>query len=152
MLNSLKNKVRLALQLSPSDWLYLGEAWGILLGFWLALRWFSYDSLSTSNLLIPKTQTRVPEPLKFADRLYQLVSWASCLHILPMTCLTKSLTLQRILVRRGIDAQIKIGAHKTSLKFGAHAWVEVNEQAIGESESTIAEFKVLAPNPVNPLF
>ena len=60
-----------------------------------------------------------------------------------MTCLPKSLTLHRMLKRRGVDSQIKIGANKTPLGISAHAWVEVDGQAIGESETILATFNVL---------
>ena len=140
MLKSLKHKLRLANQLSRSDWLIFFEAWRSLLGFWLALRLKSFDALFKARSLPSKKKPTLPNLI---PRLHQLIGWASHLHILPMTCLPKSLTLHRMLTRRGIDSQIKIGANKTSLGISAHAWVEVDGEAIGESETTIASFNVL---------
>ena len=137
MLESLKHKQRLASQLSLSDWLILIEAWRSLLGFWLALRLKSFNTLSKTTYL-PSKKKPTPPP-----RLHQLIGWAAHLHLLPMTCLPKSLTLHRMLKRRGVDSQIKIGANKTPLGISAHAWVEVDGKAIGESEITLATFNVL---------
>ena len=144
-MKSLNHKLRLAFQLSISDWLVLMEAWSSLLGFWLALRWKSFDALSKSQFLIPSKKAAVSTSLSFVQRLYQLVGWASHLHILPTACLEKSLALHWMLQRRGINAQIKIGAHKVPEGINAHAWVEMNGQVVGEAESVIANFKVLSP-------
>ncbi len=144
-MKSLTHKLGLASQLSLLDWLTLLEAWGSLLGFWLALRLSSFDALSESRFLIPSKKIILFTSLKYEQRLYQLVGWASHLHILPMACLEKSLALRWMLQRRGIDAQIKIGASKALEGINAHAWVEINEQVVGESESIIANFKALKP-------
>lgn len=145
MLRSLKHKLGLAFKLSPSEWLNLVEAWGSLLGFWLALRWRSFDSVTEARYLIPSGKTVAPVSLDSMQRLYQLVGWASHLYIMPMACLEKSLALQWMLRRRGVNAQLKIGAHKVSEGISAHAWVEVSGQVIGESEGMIENFKVLKP-------
>ena len=136
-------KLRLASQFSPLDWLILIESWGSLLGFWLALRWKSFDVLSESRFLISSEKRATSVSLNLMQRLYQLVGWASHLHILPMACLEKSLALEWMLRRRGINAQVEIGAHKVSEGINAHAWVEVNGQVVGESENVITNFKVL---------
>jgi hypothetical protein len=52
-----------------------------------------------------------------------------------MTCLPRSLTLRNMLTGRGIPSEIKIGAKKTEQGIHAHAWVEVNSQAVGEANS-----------------
>ena len=45
------------------------------------------------------------------------------------TCLTQSLALARMLRRRGIAAEVRVGV-RTDDGFHAHAWVEVNGVAI----------------------
>ncbi len=143
MLKSLKHKLRLASQLSILDWLILLEAWGSVLGFWLALRWMSFNALSESRFLLPSKKAAISTSLDFMQHLYRLVAWAAHLHIFSMACLEKSLTLHWMLQRRGINAQIKIGANKISEGISAHAWVEVNGQVVGEPEDVITNFKVL---------
>ena len=61
-----------------------------------------------------------------------------------MACLEKSLALHWMLRRRGINAQIKIGAHKVSEGIGAHAWVEANGQIVGESKGIIDNLNVFS--------
>ena len=52
------------------------------------------------------------------------------------TCLERSLALWWLLGRKGIAAQLRIGARKSGEKFEAHAWVERNGTAIGEPDGT----------------
>jgi hypothetical protein len=40
-----------------------------------------------------------------------------------MTCLRRSLALQKMLAQRGIVAELKIGVHKELDMLSAHAWV-----------------------------
>jgi hypothetical protein len=60
-----------------------------------------------------------------------------------MTCLPRALTLRRMLSRHAIPAQLRIGANKTSTGIIAHAWVELDGEAIGEPEDIAESFKVL---------
>jgi hypothetical protein len=58
-------------------------------------------------------------------------------HSLPKgTCLERSLALWWLLARKGIAAQLRIGARKSGEKFEAHAWVERSGVAIGEPDGT----------------
>jgi hypothetical protein len=45
--------------------------------------------------------------------------------------------------RRGIPSRLCIGANKSSMGIRAHAWVEVEGQAIGEPEDIVERFKIL---------
>jgi hypothetical protein len=65
------------------------------------------------------------------------------LHLAPIACLDKSLALQRMLSRRKISSQIKIGVQKIQNETYAHAWVEVDGLPIGEVEDVARKFKVL---------
>ena len=68
-----------------------------------------------------------------AHRLNRLVSWTSHLHFLSMTCLVQSLALRRMLSRRSIASDLKIGAIKTPVGIHAHAWLEVDGEVIGDA-------------------
>ncbi len=90
---------------------------------------------------------RVPnssQTLIIAQKMQRLVGFASRLHLLPMTCLMRSLALQRMLVKRNIPAQVCIGVNKTMAEIHAHAWVEVNGVAVGEFEEVSEKFKILS--------
>jgi transglutaminase superfamily protein len=47
------------------------------------------------------------------------------------TCLRRSLVLLRLLHRESVDARLVIGARSPQDGFEAHAWVEVNGEALG---------------------
>ena len=143
-LKSLKNKLLIARQLSLRDWLALAEAWWVLLSFYLALHWASYERLETSNRLVPAKAADPARALEIAHRLQRPVELAARLHLFSMTCLVRAFALRRMLHRRGIPATLRLGAYKSLAEIQAHAWVEVEGQAIGEGEDTIDRFKVLS--------
>ena len=70
-----------------------------------------------------------PETLVEAVRLGQVV--VRVLRPLPVEsrCLMRSLVLTGLLARRGIGSRLVIGV-KGGEKFGAHAWVELDRQAV----------------------
>ena len=143
LLKFLANRVHLARNLSSSDWLSLFEAWWILLGFHLALRWVSYERLQN---LAPTAKSEFVDPVglfSVARKYHTLVAWASRLHVLPMTCLVRSLTLQRMLSRRRMPAKAYIGVKKTADGIQAHSWVEVAGEQIGEGQDVADRFAVL---------
>ncbi len=143
LLKSLKNKVLLARQLSLSEWLILVEAWWLLFGFHLALRWLSYDRL---NKLLPSIGSEFlasSSHLAYAERLKQLIELSSRLHLLHTTCLVKSFVLHRMLTRRGVPVQLRIGVGKSTIGVYAHAWVEMAGMPIGEAADVIDRFGIL---------
>ena len=143
-LKSLKNKLLIARQLSLRDWLALAEAWWVLLSFYLALHWASYERLETSQRLIPSKAAESAKALEVARRLQRLVELAARLHLFFMTCLVRAFALRRMLHRRGIPATLRLGAYKSLAEIQAHAWVDVEGQAIGEAEEVTDRFKVLS--------
>jgi len=51
------------------------------------------------------------------------VEATAAFYPLNPTCLKKSLILLRILARRGIRAELRLGVRKIHEEFSAHAWV-----------------------------
>jgi Transglutaminase-like superfamily len=51
----------------------------------------------------------------------------------PANCLDRSMTLWWLLRRRGIAADLRIGARKESGRFEAHAWVELGGEALDDA-------------------
>jgi len=143
-LKSLKRRARIASQLYLLDWLALLEAWWLLLAFYLALRWMSYERVSRIAHPTHSEIISASYQADMAQRLCRAVTLSSRLHFLPMTCLVKALTLHWILGRRGIQSCLCIGANKFGDGIHAHAWVEVQGQAIGESENMAGKFQLLA--------
>ena len=143
MWKSFRSKVLIARQLSLGEWLTLAEAWWVLFGFYLALRWLSFDRLKT---LIRPNSAEKADPVRvlaIAQQLHKLVYLASRLHLLSMTCLPRAFTLRWMLGRRDIPAQLRIGISKTATGILAHAWVDVEGETIGESEDIPERFKIL---------
>jgi hypothetical protein len=128
-----------------AEWLLLAEAWCVLFGFYLALRWMSYDRLNTFISQDSKESTNSYNPFIFAERLKRLVEISSHLHLLPMTCLVKSSALSWMLVQRGVPIQLRIGVGKTLTGIYAHAWVELKGVPVGEAGDITERFKILAP-------
>jgi hypothetical protein len=50
-------------------------------------------------------------------------------------CLERSLVLWFLLRRRGLPAELRIGARKEEARFEAHAWVELEGQVLNDSEA-----------------
>lgn len=125
--------------MSASDWLTLTEAWGTLLVFYFAIRLTSFERLNQSRR--KKLISFIPNQLTYAQHAQRLIRLAARLHLLSMSCLPRALTLRWMLVRRGIPAQVQIGATKDSQGFHAHAWLEVNGQQVGEPEDVTERFQ-----------
>ena len=143
LLKSFKDKVLLARGLSLSDWLALVEAWRLLFFFQLVLYWISFERLMISIRPMPEIISDSSHTLIFTIKLHRLIGCASRLHLIPMTCLVKSLVLQKMLSERNVPAQVKIGAQKIQGTIYAHAWVEVNGKPIGEADDIAQKFNVL---------
>ena len=111
------------------------EAWWVLLVSHFALHWMSYERLSKNTILTRDELLNPTTQLDFVQRLGRMVYLASRLHLLRMTCLTRAIALRWMLAQRGIPAQLRIGANKFNDGVHAHAWVEIEGQAIGEGEN-----------------
>ena len=140
MWKRLRDRARLACELSPSDWLSLLEAWLALTVYSLALHWASYERLSAAH---PSDSPVHAPALMTARRLHHIVGLAARLHLLSMTCLVQSLSLHWMLKRRGIPSNLKIGAISLAGTVRAHAWLEMDGEKIGESEDVDGIFRVL---------
>lgn len=143
MLKPLKHKLRIVNQLSLSDWLVLLEAWWLLPVFTLLLRFASYGRLSTVAQKRFTGKTHTIAETNTAQHLGWLVSLSSRLHVFHFTCLVRAITLSWMLGQRGIQSRVSIGANKSIGAIGAHAWVEVHGQAIGEPEDIAQRFAAL---------
>jgi hypothetical protein len=56
------------------------------------------------------------------------------------SCLPMSLTLQRLLRERGIDADLRLGVRKAAGGLEAHAWVERDGEPIAETAAVHEQF------------
>jgi len=79
-----------------------------------------------------------------ADRLAQLVGIAGRHHLRQMTCLPRSLALQALLRRQGIEADLRIGVRREAGELRAHAWIEQAGSPLGEPADVELRFQPLA--------
>lgn len=79
-----------------------------------------------------------------ADGLAHLVGIAGRHHFHPMTCLPRSLALQALLRRHGIESDLRIGVRREAGELRAHAWVEHDGGPVGEPADVELRFQPLA--------
>lgn len=74
------------------------------------------------------------------DRASRVVNYACAWYPKQALCLQRSFVTTYLLRKLGVPAQMVMGAQK--LPFKAHAWVEVNGQAINERSDVQAAYAV----------
>jgi hypothetical protein len=77
---------------------------------------------------------------KAVDRVSRAVNYACAWYPKQALCLQRSFVTTYLLRKAGVRAQMVMGAQK--LPFKAHAWVEVNGQAINERSDVHAGYAV----------
>lgn len=77
------------------------------------------------------------------ERFVRSFAVASGIHFLRPNCLPRSLSLWRMLRRRGIDAVVRIGAKMTQRRLDGHAWVEVGGTVVNDRPDVAREFTPL---------
>ena len=128
-------RVRQLLSLPAADgWLFL-QAWIGLLIVDVGLRCGGRSGLERWAAA-PAGGEIAPAALASAlvrgRRLAELVGLAARFHLHPVRCMTRSLTLQFLLTRRGLDAELRIGVRKDADRLRAHAWLELAGEPLGE--------------------
>ena len=139
------HRLRRALALTSPEWQVLLAALALLP--WISLR-LRLNGLAPARAAIAGN---VGTPCKRppAARVAQLVAAAARLG--GFTCLPRALTLQRILRRHGLPADLRIGVRKVGGTLDAHAWVELHGQALMEpdrGDSAYASFE--PPGEIRP--
>lgn len=75
---------------------------------------------------------------------------AAAARLVRARCLTRSLVLQTILRRRGLDARLRIGVRRDSGQHRAHAWVEWQGHPLCETDDVARRFLPLEPHQGTP--
>jgi hypothetical protein len=94
------------------------------LGRWRAL---------VARLVVRKVSPAAPEEIVAARRMAGIQEAVSRHLTWHASCLERSLVLWWQLNRRGIAAEMRIGARKEAGRFEAHAWVEVGNVVLNDS-------------------
>ena len=79
-----------------------------------------------------------------AARTARLVRGAAAWSLPRPSCLTRSLVLERLLRRSGLEAELRIGVERPDGAFAAHAWVEHAGVPLSEPEVVDERYAVLA--------
>lgn len=84
-----------------------------------------------------------PAPDAGAARDARAVSMAARYGVFRPLCLTRSMALQSMLKRRGLDAAVRVGARRKDGRLEAHAWVELDGNILGDTPEHVAGFAPL---------
>lgn len=131
-----------------ADKALLIQAWIELLVVEILLRTWSFPRVQqrAARQSLDKRQGIISSSDWPGIRRYQhMVGLASRYHLLPMTCLRQTLTLQALLGRQGIASDLRIGTRKEEGKLLAHAWLEVAGRPVQNARGEIERFTILAP-------
>lgn len=117
------------------------RAWVWLLVFDFVLHTWTFGAV---RRLAVRTLAPAPaNPAREIARCLQAVERARVYHLYPMTCLRRSLTLQKLLAGQGVKADLRIGVNKNDGVFAAHAWIEAGGEIVGERELVEEQYRVL---------
>lgn len=102
---------------------------------WLAVRLLGFRvckrALDRPRVGAPRnSQSSEADLLDVARRIAHLEAVTAANLFFPMSCLEQSLVLYRMLRRRGMNPDLRIGARKEGSRFEAHAWVELDRTVL----------------------
>jgi hypothetical protein len=130
----MKHKLKRAYSLSARDWIMLAEAWLTLTWIDFAVSFLPYRWWKSWLLIQPDAkanQSSTPS-LPFPQLVWS-VNAAANHHLRKPTCLRRSLTLKRMLLRRHVTTDLRIGIRKNRNQVDAHAWIEQAGIVINDS-------------------
>jgi hypothetical protein len=128
--------------LSGRDWLCLVRALWTLSLVRLAFPLVSFDRLQRWAGTVRGGSAAITSP--DPPRTAWLVDVAANLHPAPMLCLARSLTLVRLLARRGIATELKLGVRLEKQNLQAHAWVEWQGRPLNDAGRAVPRYAELA--------
>lgn len=144
-------QVRTILQSWKTFWsLNTGErdiAWTAAAGLtatWLGLRVLGFrrwkQLIARQAGFSVEVQAALGSPGISANRIVKLQAAVVRNLFFKTSCLERSLVLWQLLRRNGFPAELKIGARKETGRFEAHAWVELDGQALNNENHEHREF------------
>lgn len=132
-MKTLRSKLRTARHLKWAEWQLIARAWIALLQVELRLQFQPFPRVQAwAQAPLHHMDTQIKTNPDLIKPTHLAVQRAAALHLLPMTCLRRSLALQRLLANEGIASQLRFGARREAGEVKAHAWIEYQGQAIGE--------------------
>ena len=131
------------------------EAAAGLLATWLGLRLAGFRRWkSVLARLAPRANTtaqhQTASQRESSEAIARMAAAAARNVFFGTNCLEQSLVLWCLLRRRGIAAELRIGARKEFERFEAHAWVEVDSAVLNDATAEHVHF-VPFDGPISPL-
>lgn len=77
------------------------------------------------------------------ERTVRAFAWVSARYPRSRCCLAQALALQRLLARRGIPVDVRIGVRREGRAIAGHAWVELAGRPLAERRDPRQRFVVL---------
>lgn len=125
-------------RLSRDEQLVVAEAAAAIVATWIGLRFFGfrYWKALLERFMPSAPATAAVRTVGVIGRLHRSAARHLFFHA---NCLEQSLALWWLLRRRGIGAELRVGARKNDGRFEAHAWVELNGAILNDtSEGNVA--------------
>jgi elongation factor P--beta-lysine ligase len=121
------------------------EAAGGLLATWVGLRLAGFRRWkNVLGWLAPSVNATAWQPAasqrEAAELIARMAAAAARSFFIDTNCLEQSLALWWLLRRRGIAAELRIGARKELERFEAHAWVEVDSAVLNDASAERQHF------------
>src|SRR5437660_342583 len=97
--------------------------------------------------VLPAAARSVEEEARLVARAVRALALAERAFPAHVTCLQRSVALQRLLDPLGIATRIRIGVRKAPDELKAHAWLEYRGRALDSSPALNSQFQPLHPLP-----
>jgi len=135
VVKKLRTRLAKVASLGSRDWGVLAEAIGTLLAVQIAFHVVDFPRLLTWT-----RQTRRGTPLPAGQ--VRHVAWLVAIagRVTPCRCLARSLTLARVLGRRGVVTEVRIGVLTEGGALQAHAWVEWAGRVLNDHPDNLQRF------------
>ncbi len=138
-----RRRLERAAEASTGDWLLLAGAFGTLSLVRIGLALIPYHRLQRWATTLGKPPS-VPLDRDAVLRAAKFVDFAAGHHPVPMRCLARSLALSRLLARRGVPTEIKMGVRTENGNLDGHAWTEWRGEPINDPHQRVCHFVELA--------
>lgn len=142
---SIRSRLARLRSLSGAELRLLARAFLLLLVADLALRTLSFERARRLLARVPPAGPP-PPPDRIAE-IVRLVDAAARHHLYPMTCLRRTLVLQRLLLQEGLPTRLRLGVRGEGRRFEAHAWLEHDGVPVGEPADVALRFAPFEPDP-----
>ena len=126
--------------LSAAQWLVVLTSLPLVPATQISLRFRGFSR--TAVALARRSQRRaIPADPKDVREVAQAVDLVAGRAVIGARCLGRSLVLWFLLRRRGVDAELVIGANRPNAgELEAHAWVEVSGEPVNDAQDVRERF------------